>query len=414
MSEQDESNELVLNIGGEIEQSAAARVFHQGVQFDIAKFEERQPEVDELVAKYPNNLERRVRELNRKIRNWDDDYGISYLDIAGGELPGLEIHGVAEKFSFSGNSAPGANFEGARMNASLFTASDLSGLNARRASLDSAIFLMTALERANLEDVSAIDANFNLADLTDANVRGANLSSAYLLGTRGLSEELLKEMADVTAARALIPVEEAEKRVSEILREGLAGRFIDVQDQDIRNRLDQVLVINGLNLSKALLDQKRMEGMILDNVILNKTRLVDRDFTANIWHRLHAAEIVLRAARAAGLLVLNSDLHDADLTKIWTPGSLFVRSSLRGASMPGPGTNVAGAVFLDTDLEKMDTTNANFDGALVVGGTVSEFPENSRVKTARLSELPRSVGARLAEFGRLAIAVQKERPALPG
>lgn len=404
--------EIELPLGSEVEETDAMSAFNVGVQLDIPKMEARQAEIDGILAKNYRNPDYRVRDLNAKIaKEWDDDFGISYIHIAGASLPGLEMHGAAEKMAFSANDAPNANFEGASLTASVFTATSLPGLRARGATMDDALFGLASLEGADMEDVSAVDVQFNFADLTDIKGRGAILTSSFLIATRGLTQEIFGDIADVAAARALIQ-ESTGLKSSEKLRHVLSDRFIDTQAEDVLRDLDPVRILRGVKIANALPDQKNLEGVVLDDMILTGTRLPGRQMTGSLWHRVHGRGMVLRGMKAAGLVVVNSDLQDSDASRLWVPGMFAANTNLRNMSMPG--ANLGGAVLLNAVMENMDLENSNMDGMVLVGGRPPELDSETRkrLKITELDKLPSRVADNIMRLGMLSISTTQAAPEL--
>lgn len=398
--------ELQPFLGGvEDQDTIGMSTFNTGVAFDLEKVEERQAEIDGIMAREYRNPTQRTRDLNKKIAGeWGDDFGISYARISGVTLPGLIINGVAEKIVLSANHMPNADFRGGQLNASVFTASSLPGLRANGANLNDTIFTLASMKDADLGDVSAVDVNFNFANLTGVEARGANLSSAFLIATQGLTKELFDGIADVTAARAMIQVAGGASP-SEVLRDTLGGRFIGAEAQEVLNSLDPVRILRAIKLANALTDERRLEGVVLDDAILSGTRLTRREMTGSVWHNVHGRNMVLRGVKLAGSVVINTDLQNSDAAHLWAPGIFVANSSLRDTSMGR--SNLGGAVLINVDLEDADVTGSNMDGVVMVGGKVPEIdPEViSRMRILEAHQLPAAVLKNVLRLGTLSVGV---------
>lgn len=392
-------------LGGELEATDAMSTFTTGVPFNAetaGRIEARQAEIDGILAHEYKDPADRVRDLNLMIASADDDVGISYAHIAAVELPGLEIHGVAEKLAFSAVHAPNANFESGRLNASVFTASNLQSLRARGANMDDIVAPLSSFAGAELPDVSMLNSVLNFADIKDARLRGSILASSYLVGTLGLAE-VFNEAGDITAARVLLHGA-GVTHPSEILRNALADRFMDVEAGDMLSSLDPVRILRGSRVANALPDVKRLDGVVLDDLVLTNTQLPGRNMTGSVWHNIHGRGVSLRGTKAAGTVVINSDLQDGDASHFWGPGMFAINSNLRG--MPMPRSNMGGAVFYNVDLEGADTEGGNFDGVVIVGGKAPEFEQETRnrLKIVGLGDLPAAVAANIVRLGALSVS----------
>lgn len=402
------SRDLELSLGGGLEPEDAMQAFNKGVAFDVAKVEERQAVVDEMMTRNYRSPERRVKWLNSLLSGeWDDDFGISYLHIAGAYLPGLVIHGVAEKMAFSACDVPNADFRGARMNASVFTASSFPDMRARGANMDDTLFNFAYLAGADFEDVAAVDSQFNFADFTGIHARGSIFTNSFLIGARGLNETILADIADISSARVL-PRSDKAAGATEALRDALAGRFADVKGE-VLGALDPVRILRGMKIANALPDQKDLEGVVLDDMILTDTRLPGRQMTGNFWHNIHGRGIVLRSTKAAGLIMLNSDLQDGNANRLWAPGMFAANSNIRNMSMVK--ANLGGAVLLNVIMEGVDLDGANTDGMVIIGGRPPELDPDvrNRVKIVQLGDLPERVANNVMRLGSLSI----DKPARP-
>ncbi len=374
--------------------------FSTGVPFDLAKVEARQDDIDGILASFDDQSV--VSELNRKMASdWDDDFGISYTHIAGRSLPGLQIHGIAEKVAFSANDMTGADFESAQLTASIFTGSILRGANLKGATLDSVVAPLSIFEEAELHDVSAIDIILNFARVNGMRGRGLNIVSSYLIGTQGISEEMLREFADISAARLLIPPSQdtESKSLFKTLGKVLSNRFSDVNDKDLVKDLDPVEIVRNFNLAKKLVDQKRLEGMVFDDVILTEARMAGRQMAGTVWNSIHGRGLTLRATKASGLVVFGSQLQDGDFTSLWAPGMFAVNTSFRDT--PTRNANLGGSIFYQTDLTGVDLEDTNLDGVVIIGGSAPELSDyqKSHVRIASLEKLPELVATNISRFG---------------
>jgi len=380
------------------------KILNTGVPFDLAKIEERQGEIDEILES-PRSPEEHAKELNKRIADkWNDDFGISFLYISGVELPGLKINGVAEGLVLTGDHLPGADFRGAHMRTSVLTGSTLPGLQAQGADLDASIFTLTSLPGADLRDVTAIDTIFNFADITNLQAAGADLTSSYLIGVRGLTPRIVEQIALLRAARYLIPKDQEEEQPTTVLQNTLAAGYSTGVDGVLQD-LDAVKIIRNENMAGKLLAQGNLEGVIFDDVTLSRTRMAGQSLVGSVFHNLHAGGVNLRGAKLSGVFALNSYLQSADLNRAWVPGMLMAGGSLRKAQIPGG--NVAGAVFLNVDMENMDTDGTSFDGTIIIGGTPPDIEENmgKRLRIVRdLSQLPKPVAANIQNLGGFSLA----------
>ena len=396
--------------GSDMQIPEESDVLSTGVPFNLALTIERQSEIDGILAKNEANPEKAAQELNARIEGqWSDDYGISYSHISGKELPGLEIHGIAQKTALAGNHFPGANFEQADMFGSIFTATSMPELNARGANFNDSLFPMASIVGANLEDASAIDSVFTFADLTNTNVRGANFAATYLVGTKGLSGD-----ADFTGARSIVLGEAVEQSDAyERLRNVLATRFSSQNAPRILENLDPVRIFRAVRHINDILEVQRLEGAVIDDAVLTNARLTGQDMTGAVWHRLHARGAVLRASRASGLVAIESSLQGADLSNVWLPGAVVVRSVLREANLSR--ANIAGTLIYETDLSKARLDNANIDGAIVIGGRLPGLSDEDRSRLTvvdSIQQLPPPVATAVMKFAAISLAASRSNASL--
>jgi uncharacterized protein YjbI with pentapeptide repeats len=392
-----------LPFGGEMEPTDSAAPLLQGVAFDVIRVPERQDAIDDILSHRRWSPERRVKELNTKINGeWDDELGISYTGIEGEELPGLTIHGVAEKLALSACDVTDGNFEGANLNAAVMTAVAFRRLRARHANMDHTVSPLSSFEGADLEDVTAIEGNFVFGDLSDVKARGLTLTSGYLFGTKGL-ERIIEDVADIRTARVLLQAAGVTDP-SETLREALADRFMGVPAAHIERQVSPVRVIRQVNAANTLPDEKRLAGAVLDDVILAGAGLHARIMTGSIWHKVRARGLEFRGSRAAGSVILDSDLQDIDATGLWVPGMFAANTSFRNSDMTRG--NMAGAVFYNCDMTNVDTERTNVDGIVVIGGRPPEFDEETmkRLKILELGDLPTAVAEIVSRMGALSIS----------
>lgn len=392
--------------GADMEANEPQRVLSTRVQFDVDKVTDRQDAINNILAS-SGDSEKAVAELNKKVATeWDDDFGISYLSIAGRSLPGLEVHGVAESLTLSACDIPGANFESGRFNAAVFTAANMAGLKARGANFDDTVMPLTDFDGADLRDVTAIEAILNFANMREVQMRGIQLTSAYLLGTEGLTRQMLEEVAELTAARALVPGV-AARQTSELMQNTLASSFIGVKaEDDVMRHFDPAHVITDSKLAGILLGKQRTEGVVFDDIILSNSRMVASRLGGSVLHEVHGRDVVMRAVKAAGAVILNSDMQNADLTASWTPGAFIAHSNL-GNTLMTMG-NSAGAVYYNVDMGGAVTDERNLDGAIVIGGKVPELSElgKHQITIMQPTDVPEKVMGIMQRFVSKAITVK--------
>jgi len=368
--------------------------FEGGVEFNEALYLERQGTVNEILARYPDSDEQRVGALNKVFESWDDEFGASYIYLGGYSLPGIKIHGQAEYIAFNANYAPGADFTGANMYGGVFTASQMPGLQARGADFRHAIMTLVDLSNADIRDVAAHDAVLNFANLTGADARGANLTSSYLVGARGL-DGILPKAANITNARVVF--NEPFEGKGETVGEALGDIFSTGVERDLRTDLTALRVFGGANEAGRLRSGRRMRGTFLHNMVITDGRMSGTDFEGTIWNDVSARGLGLSSANLAGGVIVDSVLDDADTERLKAPGLFIARSSAKRLYLP---KNMAGGVAFETDFTGTELDDSfNAGGLIVIGGKPPELSPKlqEEIRILKLEELPsevvRSLGA---------------------
>ncbi len=376
------------------------------VAFNPALYAERQETINGILSREYHSHAAQVEDLNRYIATCDDDFGISYIYMTGRSLPGIAIHGVATALSFSANHAPGAQFQGANLDYAVFSGSSLPDLSARRASFNHAILPYTDLS-GDFRGVSAIKAILSFADITGLDVRGADLRAAYLMATRGLTQEMLRSAADVSSAISSIPGASARSsRLQQLLGDALS-HFTQASDADMAAALLQPRIFAGIVAANKMFNKNRRgqyKGIVLDGVTLSDSEVSTYDFEGGIWSDVDADRLDAIRTRMAGLVLLDSSLDDLTGSGLYAPGMVAIGCSLRRSELP---ENAAGAIFLNSDLSGASPAQMQPAGALVIGGKAPEIDDETRdrIRVVRPADLPPRIMDKIVEIGRTVVSI---------
>ncbi len=349
------------------------------VAFDFERFEQRQGVVSDIVERHGGSKDatEMVRALNEKFKEWDDDFGISYLYISGVDFSSssepLEFHGKAQFLAFSGNDAPNCDFENADLTGAVWVGTYAPGSNFREATLSHALFNFCDLSGSDFTRATAYDIGLNFARIDAIKSRGATFAGAYMMFTRGLVAKTLLEGGDFSSARTHVTdLIDGTGVASEDSAGIMAARFNtgnqteDVKLRQIVRQLRAAKVFNGDEYIGQLVSGQRLPGRLLNNVNLRDARLTGSEFEAGVWNKVHAPGVGLRNARIAGLTIASSKLDDADTEGLWAPAVAVFNTSVKNIEFDN---NIAGGLFANCDMTGVQfNERASLGGALVVGG----------------------------------------------
>lgn len=337
-----------------------------GVELNYPIYRSRQDEATEIVKRNKDNVEATVRELGKKIHgSWDDYHGISYLHFPAATLDGLDIRGVAADYSvFTAGSLRHALMDRASLYAAVFAATDLEGASLVNVNARHLLAPFANFSRSNLRSIKAESAVLNFANFYEASLLGASLVGAYMIGVAGIEEDAAKLASSFEGAVVLGNTSEgAEETTERIEGHALSSRFTT---QQMTTGTTEAKVYSRANWSRQLSSSSNIEGAILREIALGRADLTHLQAIGSIWDQVTADEVRMRAGYVSGATFFQTSLDGADTNRAWFPALVAIGSSFKGFR---PG-NIAGALFIDSDLSEMDTDldlDAATGGAVIIG-----------------------------------------------
>jgi uncharacterized protein YjbI with pentapeptide repeats len=333
-----------------------------GVALNFPVYENRRDTVAKIFERYKDNRDKAIEELNQKIHGeWDDDHGSAYLDFAGRDLRGLDLKGVLADFIvFTGSDLNGTSLEKSSLYGAVFTATDLASSSLRGADMRHAVMPFTNLSGADLTGAKAESLVANWANLKGARLLGASFVGAYLIGAAGLNGESTSEASSFEGAVVLgLADKESQDKAP---GHALSSHF---STQTINPGVEVVRIFEDQNFTRKLAASSNLAGTILRDLVFNRSDLTHLEAIGSIWDRVVADQIRLRGAYLTGAVMSDTSLDGADTSRAWFPGAVMIRTDLTGFRP----SNMAGALFIDTDLSKMGDLDQDHaaGGALFVG-----------------------------------------------
>ncbi len=333
-----------------------------GTELVFPIYEARRDTVADIFKRYDDDHEKAVEELNKKIHGeWDDDHGSSYLDLAGRNLQGLDLRGVLADFIvFTGSDLSGVSLDKASLYGAVLTAADLTQASLRGADIRHGVAPFANLQGANLTGLKAESMVANWANLTDARLLGASFVGTYLIGAAGLNGESTDEASSFEGAVVLGVSDEDEQE--KIGGHALSSHF---STQSKNPGVEVVRVFEDQNLTRRLAASSNLAGTILRGLVFNRSDLTNLEGIGSIWDGVIADQVRLRGAYLTGAVIADTSLEGADTSRAWFPGAVMIRADLQGFAP----SNMAGALFVDTDLSEMGELDPDHaaGGALFIG-----------------------------------------------
>ncbi len=358
ISPRDDSSQLEL---GSVERTEE-KPLKGGVELVFPIYEERRDTVADIFERYTDDQGKAVEELNKKIHGeWDDDHGSSYLDFAGKNLQGLDLRGVLADFIvFTGSDLSGVSLDKASLYGAVLTAADLTEASLRGTDIRHGVAQFANLQGANLTGIKAESMVANWANLTDARLLGASFVGAYLIGSGGLDGESTSEASSFEGATVL-------GLTNEHGREKITGHALSAHFSTASRNpgVEVVRVFEDQELTRKLAAGSNLAGVVLRNLVFNRSDLTNLEGIGSIWDGVLADQVRLRGAYLTGAVMADTSLEGADTSRAWFPGAVMIRAGLQGFAP----SNMAGALFVDTDLSKMGELDPDHaaGGALFVG-----------------------------------------------
>lgn len=242
----------------------------------------------------------------------------------------------------------------------------LNGVSAMRADFSNAVMRDCKLVRAKLTHAKLTGANLENADLAGADLMGANLDGAVLTGaclemitTQDTSMEGV--LTDAVVGRAVADLDRPIKdllidHVRFVASNGMSGAIADFADVDLRSLGTLADIdLTGLQAAGASmygmdLQRVRLQGANMERVDLRFAQLGGADLRG----------INLRGARLGG-----ADLRDSKLGPLLLGKDRRLPSRLVGASLDY--ADLRDADLRHADLTEADLTNARSSGVRLEG-----------------------------------------------
>ncbi len=258
-----------------------------------------------------------------------------------------------------------ANLDRARMN----------GVTAIRADFSNAVMRDCKLVRAKLTHARLTGANLENADLGGADLVGANLDGAVLTGAcmemvTTQDTSMIGVLTEAVAGRALDDLEEPVEdllanHVKFIATNGAEGAVAVFTGADMRSLKTLAdLDLTGLQASNA-----NMYGMNMERVRLQGANLEGVDLRCSQLGGADLRGINLRGAKLGG-----ADLRDCKLGPLLLGKDRRLPSRLNGAQLDYAdlrGTDLRYADFHDANLTNARTSGAQVDGVELDGAQLS-------------------------------------------
>ena len=269
-----------------------------------------------------------------------------------------------------------ANLERARLN----------GIIAVQADFTDAVMRNCKLVRANLRQCKFVGANLEGADLSGSDLKGANLQGAVLVGadmtmavTDGadMSGILTDAPAGISLSTLTEPIEHLlAQHISWVESSGAHGKPLDLSGVDLRPLKN----LASANLTALKANGAVLYGMNLPAIQLQGAQLQGAD--------LRAAKLVgadLRGANLKNAKLNNTDLRDANLGPLILTadrllpaqfqGACIRYSDMRGADLLRTnfqGADLSYSNLIGTKLRSTDFSEANLDTTLFSKGALHE------------------------------------------
>jgi uncharacterized protein YjbI with pentapeptide repeats len=283
---------------------------------------------------------------------------------------------IAEKvgggeLAFLSHEANGADLEETMFVSANLDRARMNGISAIRADFTNAVMRECKLVRAKLTHARMVGANLENADLAGADLIGANLDGAVLTGaclemivTQDTSMKDI--LTDAVAGRAL---DELERPVQDMLAEhvqfvasnGAQGAVADFSGTDLR----PLGSLTDLDLTGLQAPHANMYGMDLKRVRLQGANLEGVDLRFALLVGADLRGINLRNAKLSG-----ADLRDSKLGPLLLGVDRRLPSRLGGATLDYAdlrGTDLRYADLTNAQLSNSRTSGAAFEGAVMEG-----------------------------------------------
>lgn len=259
----------------------------------------------------------------------------------------------------------------------LFVAANLENVNISNCNLDFANFEGANLQNAVFQNVNARNAEFLFADLKNSKIENSDMSRAYMPKV-DLSE------AEVTNSKfnAVMMVNaDAEKLI--------------IKDSEWKNSN-----LTGISLAYADMQRVQMQGVVLNNALLDQANIVSTDLENAFMNNAHALEAKFKEqCNMQGITARNAYFSDAEFENILS----LKEADLREAIMQRvklKNADLTKAKLDKANLEYADLTNATLTNATAQFAKLSNATlEKAEAEGLNISDaIAKNINAKEANF----------------
>lgn len=259
----------------------------------------------------------------------------------------------------------------------LFASANLENVNISNCNLDFTNFEGANLQNAVFQDVTARNAGFLFADLKNSKIENSDMSRAYMPKV-DLSE------AEVTNSKfnAVMMVNaDAEKLI--------------IKDSEWKNSN-----LTGISLAYADMQRVQMQGVVLNNALLDQANIVSTDLENAFMNNAHALEAKFKEqCNMQGITARNAYFSDAEFENILSlkeadlREAIMQRVKLRNADLTKAKLDKA-------NLEYADLTNATLTNATAQFAKLSNATlEKAEAEGLNISDaIAKNINAQEANF----------------